>query len=51
MLPPAFALATVYAAALGARASLPLESRKLLALLAAEETRSLRVAGGLSEVA
>lgn len=51
VLPPAFALATVYAAALGARASRPLESRKLLALLAAEDTKALRVAGGLSEVA
>jgi molybdate transport system substrate-binding protein len=46
-LPPGHALATVYAAAVAARASDPALARQLVALLAADDTRALREAGGL----
>lgn len=46
-LPPPFALATVYAAGVAAHATNPALARELVDLLAGEETRALRVAGGL----
>jgi len=47
VLPPEFALATVYAAAVSARARDAAVARRLVALLAADDTRALREAGGL----
>lgn len=48
VLPPPFELVTVYAAAVSAKAAHAALARELIALLAGEETRALRVEGGLA---
>lgn len=48
VLPPPFELTTVYCASVAANAPQPALARSLVALLASDETRSLREAGGLA---
>ncbi|MFO1414927.1 MAG: substrate-binding domain-containing protein [Burkholderiales bacterium] len=51
VLPPPFDLATVYAAAVPARAAQPQLARDLIALLAGDAARAVREAGGLAATA
>jgi len=46
-LPPRFELATVYTAAVATQAAAPALAQRLLALLSGEDSRALRVAGGI----